>query len=73
MQTTFTYHNSHQPLVVCYGMGRDSTAMLVGFKQRKIRPDLILFADVGAEREGTYAYLPVINQFEILFGSNPPV
>ena len=48
-------------LTVAYGMGRDSTAMLVGLHQRDIRPDLILFADVGAERQPTYDYLPVIN------------
>lgn len=35
--------------------------MLVGYAERGIRPDLILFSDVGAEREATYAYLPVIN------------
>lgn len=28
--------------------------MLVGFQQRGIRPDLIIFADVGAERKATY-------------------
>lgn len=49
------------PLVVAYGLGTDSTAMLIGYYQRGIRPDLILFADVGAERERTYEYLPVIN------------
>ena len=52
---------NEQPLVVCYGAGRDSTAMLVGLRQRGIRPDLILFADVGAERQPTYDYLPVMN------------
>lgn len=51
------------PLVVCYGAGRDSTAVLVGLWQRGIRPDLILFADVGAERQSTYDYLPIINQW----------
>lgn len=34
------------PLVVCYGAGRDSTALLVGLWRRGIRPDLILFAEV---------------------------
>jgi hypothetical protein len=42
-------------------MGVDSTAMLVGYAKAGVRPDLILFADVGAEREATYAYSPVIN------------
>lgn len=48
------------PLVVAYGMGVDSTAMLVGMHARGIRPDLILFADTGSEKPETYAYLPVM-------------
>src|SRR5580658_8213180 len=51
------------PLVVCYGAGRDSTALLVGLWQRGIRPDLILFADVGAERQATYDFIPVMNRW----------
>lgn len=35
-----------QPVTVAYGIGVDSTAMLVGLHQRGIRPDLILFADM---------------------------
>ena len=53
--------SARSPLVVAYGVGVDSTAMLVGYYQRGIRPDLILFSDVGAEREATYDYLPIIN------------
>ncbi len=49
------------PLVVAYGMGVDSTAMLVGMAAKGERPDLILFADTGDEKPETYAYLPVIN------------
>lgn len=49
------------PLVVAYGMGVDSTAMLVGLQQRSEVPDLILFADTGSERPETYAYLDTIN------------
>lgn len=49
------------PLVVAYGMGVDSTAMLVGLASRGIRPDAILFADTGGEKDETYAYLDVIN------------
>lgn len=52
---------ARSPLVVAYGMGVDSTAMLVGLQQRGERPDLILFADTGDEKPETYAYLPVIN------------
>ena len=36
-----------QPLVVSYGLGVDSTAMLIHLQQQGIRPDLILFADTG--------------------------
>ena len=51
------------PLVVAYGLGVNSTAMLVEFVRRGIRPDLILFADTGGEKPETYAYLPVIQQY----------
>src|SRR4051794_11480146 len=60
------------PLVVAYGLGVDSTAMIVEFVKRRVRPDLILFADTGGEKPETYAYLPVIQRFlkEVKF---PPV
>jgi hypothetical protein len=45
-----------RPLAVAYGMGVDSTALLVGLRNRGIRPDLILFADTLAEKEETYAF-----------------
>jgi len=51
------------PLVVAYGLGVDSTAMLVEFVHRGIRPDLILFADTGGEKPETYQYLRVIRPF----------
>ena len=51
------------PLVVAYGLGVDSTAMLVEFAHRSIRPDLILFADTGGEKPETYAYLPVLQRY----------
>ncbi len=47
-------------LVVSYGVGLDSTAMLVEMERRGIRPDLILFSDTGGEKPETYAYLDVI-------------
>jgi hypothetical protein len=50
------------PLVVAYGLGVNSTAMLVEFARRSITPDLILFADTGGEKPETYAYLPTIQQ-----------
>lgn len=56
------------PLVVGFGGGKDSTAMLIGFRDRGIVPDLILFAEVGgrlaredrhhrAEKPETYEFL----------------
>jgi hypothetical protein len=55
------YHRA--PLCVAYGMGVDSTAMLVGMWRRGIRPDLITFADTGGEKPETYEYLATINEW----------
>lgn len=60
-------------LVVAYGMGVDSTAMLVGLHQRGVRPDLILFADTGGEKPETYAYLPIIQAWLERVGFPPVV
>lgn len=54
---------NNPPIVVCCGVGVDSVAMLVGLHARSVRPDLILFADVGAEREGTYEFIPVLREW----------
>jgi hypothetical protein len=43
------------PLIVCWGIGQDSSGMLVGLKERGIQPNLIVFAEVGSERPETYA------------------
>ena len=51
------------PLVVAYGLGVNSTALLVELVKRAVRPDLILFADTGGEKPATYAYLEVIRPF----------
>lgn len=54
----------NEPIVVAYGMGVDSTAMLVGWHAKGLRrPDAILFADTGSEKPETYAYLPIINEW----------
>lgn len=44
-------------LAVSYGGGTNSTAMLVGLKERGIRPDVITFADTGGEKPATYEHL----------------
>lgn len=60
------------PMVVSWGGGRDSTAMLVGLAERGRRPDLILFADTGGEKPETYAYLEVFGAWLARTGF-PPV
>jgi hypothetical protein len=51
------------PLTVAYGLGLDSTAALVELVNRGIRPDAILFADTGSEKQETYDYLAGIDAF----------
>lgn len=45
------------PLVVAYGGGVNSAAMVIGLCERGIRPDAIVFADVGDEKPDTYRHL----------------
>ncbi len=51
---------SETPIVVSYGGGTNSTAMLVGMHERGMRPALIMFADTGDERPETYAHLDAV-------------
>lgn len=44
-------------LAVCYGAGVDSTALLVALKLADLRPDVITFADLAAEKPETMAHL----------------
>lgn len=46
-----------QDLIVNFGGGVDSTAMLVGLKDRGITPELIIFADTGGEKPETYEWV----------------
>jgi hypothetical protein len=50
-------------VAVCWGAGWDSTAMLIEMERRGERPDVITFADTGAEKPDTYAFLPVFAQW----------
>lgn len=52
---------SDQPIVVAYGGGTNSTAMLCGLRERDIRPALILFADTGGELPHTYEHLRLMS------------
>lgn len=54
--------NPNAPLIVCYGGGVDSTAVLVLFWMMGIIPDLILFANTHAEKPETTAYIHNVMQ-----------
>lgn len=45
------------PVVVSYGGGVNSIAMLIGMRERGERPDAIVFSDTRGEKPETYAYL----------------
>lgn len=45
------------PVMVAYGAGVDSTAMLIELVESGARVDMVLFADTGSEKPSTYAYL----------------
>lgn len=45
------------PLIVGFGGGVNSAAVLVGLLARGIRPGLVVFADTGGEKPETYAFL----------------
>lgn len=46
-----------QPVIVAYGGGINSTALLIGMKEKEDRPDLILMANTGGEKPETLAFL----------------
>lgn len=50
-------HTRPPLLVVAYGGGLNSSALLVGLHERGLRPDRICFADTGGEKPDTYAFL----------------
>lgn len=49
--------------VVSYGGGTNSTALLVGLRERGLRPDAITFADTGGEKPNTYLHLEVMQNW----------
>jgi 3'-phosphoadenosine 5'-phosphosulfate sulfotransferase (PAPS reductase)/FAD synthetase len=62
--TVESFYGENKPfLIVSYGLGRDSTAMLIKLAQLGIRPEIIIHADTGAEKDSTYAYLPIMNAY----------
>ena len=55
--------DERSPIVVSYGGGKNSTAMLIWLWRQGIVPDLILFADTGGEKPETYEFIEVFNQW----------
>lgn len=55
-------------IIVSYGGGINSTAMLIECVIRKIPIDLILFADTGGEKPHTYEYIKVFSDWLIKNG-----
>ena len=58
---------------VCWGAGVDSTAMLIRMIKLGLRPAMITFADVGAEKTGTYEFIPIFTEFLVAHGFPAPV
>jgi hypothetical protein len=50
-------------VIVSYGGGTNSTAMLVGLYEMGERPDAIVFADTGGEKPGTYRHIREVDQW----------
>lgn len=44
-------------MVVCYGGGVNSLAVLVGMRERGMRPDAIVFSDTRGEKPATYGHI----------------
>lgn len=55
--------NLGRKLIVNYGGGVDSTAILVELARLGVRPDAIVFADVGNEAPWTYEYLDYFDRW----------
>lgn len=53
---------AHRLLAVCFGAGVDSTALLVALHAAGLRPDVITFADTGAEKPETLAHIDTMNR-----------
>lgn len=51
------------PVVAAWGMGIDSTAMIIEWVARGLPLSAVLTADTGTERDETYAFLPIFQQW----------
>ena len=55
--------SNRDPVVAAWGMGLDSTAMIVELVALGDAPDIVLTADTGSERPETYEYLPLFQRW----------
>lgn len=53
------FGSGRPPVLAAWGAGVDSTAMLIELVERGETIDHVLFADTGAEKPATYAFVPV--------------
>lgn len=51
------------PVIVAWGAGVDSTAMIIELAARGEPIDMVLFADPGSEKSATYAFIPVFRRW----------
>ena len=58
------------PVGVSYGMGVDSTALLIGLHDLGLRPDVVLTADTGGEKPVTYQFLFIFDEWLAGHGFN---
>ena len=56
------------PVIVCFGGGVDSTAMLIALHRAGIVPDAITFADIGGEKPETYQHVRRMDAYLEGFG-----
>ena len=61
------------PTVLSLGGGVNSTALLIGLVEKDAPPDLILFADTGAEHDRTYVHLDEMDEWLADRGMDPVV
>jgi len=51
------------PLIISFGGGTNSAAMLIEMQKRGVIPDLILFADTGGELPQTYEFVTIFSDW----------
>ena len=52
-----------KPVILSFGGGVNSAALLVGLHHRGEKPDAILFADTGGEKPHTYEFVDVVDRW----------